>query len=341
MEYYLEFPFTTIKRKQSLPMKIGILTYHFAINYGAVFQCYALQEYLKQQGYEVEVINFIPANYKRAKFWKNNKLRHSPICGIKKMYIKFRYGKSLIKKFERFRIQYLQCSKNIDYNTFEETINQYDAVISGSDQVWGPSRLEDLCYFFDNTHNYKGRKLSYAPCCAINNANKAARHEDIAKLLNEFYDISVRNRETADFVKDMINREPIIVCDPTLLHDFSEFTNNFIPTKERYILTYILGSDIEGGNENAILEIKKKTGIKNVYTIVLSENAPKFIHWATKVLYEVDPIEWLRLFYNSSFIYTDSFHGVMFAIKFQKNLLLIIQSKIALRASLICKNALD
>ena len=116
----------------------------------------------------------------------------------------------------------------------------------------------------------------------------------------------------------MINREPIIVCDPTLLHDFSEFTNNFIPTKERYILTYILGSDIEGGNENAILEIKKKTGIKNVYTIVLSENAPKFIHWATKVLYEVDPIEWLRLFYNSSFIYTDSFHGVMFAIKFQK-----------------------
>ena len=39
-------------------MKVGILTFHRAHNYGAVLQCYALQETLKRMGHDVQVIDY-------------------------------------------------------------------------------------------------------------------------------------------------------------------------------------------------------------------------------------------------------------------------------------------
>ena len=39
-------------------MKIGILTFHNAINYGAVLQAYATQELLKSMGHSAEVIDY-------------------------------------------------------------------------------------------------------------------------------------------------------------------------------------------------------------------------------------------------------------------------------------------
>ena len=299
-------------------MKVGILTYHFAINYGAVLQCYALQEYLKVKGCDVEVIDFTPMNYRRLHPWQYNNFRKYPLAGVGKMLLKWKYGKVMIRKFDDFRTEYMNLSKKVTYDNFDNAINNYDAVITGSDQVWGPSRLDDLCYFFDNTHDYKGLKISYAPCCAVNNAKSTAKRSEIASLLNEFHAISVRNIETAHFVNDLIGIEVPIVTDPTLLHDFSEITNEFKPTDSKYILTYILGSDIKDGNTKAIEIIKKHTGINTVYSIILTENAPKLFNWASKKFYVATPIEWLRLFYNASFVYTDSFHGVIFALKFKK-----------------------
>ena len=40
-------------------MKIALLTFHNAYNYGAALQAYSLQKYLSEQGYEVEYINYV------------------------------------------------------------------------------------------------------------------------------------------------------------------------------------------------------------------------------------------------------------------------------------------
>lgn len=300
-------------------MKIGIMTYHFAINYGAVLQCYALQQYLKELGHEVEIINFVPQNYSRKHFWQNNNLRHNIANGIKQMLLKLRYSSAMRKSFDDFTSHHLNLSAPISYTNFPEAMNRYDAVITGSDQVWGPSRWDDLCYFFDNTHSYSGRKISYAPCCAVNNASEIKKKSEIAQLLSEFYAISVRNKETHDFVFDIIGRNVPIVSDPTLLYDFSNLTDGIKPIIDgEYILVYILGSDIKDGNAEAIEKIKRHTGIKNVVAVILTENAPKIFNWATMSFYYASPIEWLLLFRDASFVYTDSFHGVMFSMKNNK-----------------------
>lgn len=300
-------------------MKIGILTYHFAINYGAVLQCYALQQYLKSIGHEVEVINFIPQNYSRKRFWHNNNLRHDFVNGIRKMFLKLKYSSEMRKSFFGFVSSRLNLSESVDYTNFSDALNKYDAVITGSDQVWGPSRWNDLCYFFDNMHDYRGRKISYAPCCAINRAKNILKRDEIAVLLSEFYSLSVRNKETQNFVFDLTKQKVPIVSDPTLLYDFSDLTNGIKSIVEgNYILAYILGADINGGNSEAIELIKRHTGIDNVIAVVLTENAPKIFKWATKTFYSASPIDWLVLFKYASFVYTDSFHGVMFSLKNRK-----------------------
>ena len=96
-------------------MKIGILTYHFAINYGAVLQCYALQQYLRSKGHYVEVINFVPKNYSRKRFWENNNLRHQTIIGVKKMLLKLRYSLEMRRSFDDFVSHRLFLSEPVGY----------------------------------------------------------------------------------------------------------------------------------------------------------------------------------------------------------------------------------
>ena len=223
------------------------------------------------------------------------------------------------KSFSSFVSSRLNLSESVDYTNFSDALNKYDAVITGSDQVWGPSRWNDLCYFFDNMHDYRGRKISYAPCCAINRAKNILKRDEIAVLLSEFYSLSVRNKETQNFVFDLTKQKVPIVSDPTLLYDFSDLTNGIKSIVEgNYILAYILGADINGGNSEAIELIKRHTGIDNVIAVVLTENAPKIFKWATKTFYSASPIDWLVLFKYASFVYTDSFHGVIFSLKNRK-----------------------
>lgn len=138
----------------------------------------------------------------------------------------------------------------------------------------------------------------------------------LQKSLQRFDSISVRNIETQDFVSDIIERKPEIVVDPTLLIDFN-FENETIP-KDDYILAYILGDEIKGGHSAVISEIKKRYGDLPVYAIILSENKPQFFSWADKSYWEIDLIEWVMLIKNATFVYTDSFHGLLFAMKYKK-----------------------
>ena len=82
--------------------KVGIITYHFALNYGAVLQCYALKEYLSSQGYDVIVLNYVTDKQK-----KNNGLL-KPINNLKSILINifllpfYKNRKIKYKKFLKF-----------------------------------------------------------------------------------------------------------------------------------------------------------------------------------------------------------------------------------------------
>lgn len=311
-------------------MKIGILTFHFGINYGGVLQCYGLQQYLESIGHCVEIINFIPPGFRY----------RSPISEIISRHVsfeKFRYAIKKIqyaglqkKEFEVFRKKYLKLSCMYDLKKLGEISTDYDAVIVGSDQVWTPSYHACGAYFLSPLVNYSGKRVSYAPCCAIN----TLIDENVVKLkrsLQKFSHISVRNTETQCFVKRLTGENPPLVVDPVMLWDFDRLIYKKPLIKEKYVLTYILGNEIDGGHQKIVQRIRKKYKDTKIVSIILTENHPKLFSWADKVYWHSSPQEWLNLFYNASFVYTDSFHGVLFSIKFKKQFVAYYAEK--LRAS--------
>ncbi|SHJ97335.1 Polysaccharide pyruvyl transferase [Tangfeifania diversioriginum] len=298
-------------------MRVGILTFHFGYNYGAVMQAYALQQYLSNYGYSVKIINYTPPNIKYRPYITQLISRKISVTKVRKIIKKIKYAPRQKDAFELFKGKCFNLSEVISYVELSKITTEYDAIIVGSDQIWNPSQHKLASYFLAHLNNYKGKRISYAPCCAFNKV------EDINKLklqnaLNNFDAISVRNKETERFVFELIGKTPSIVVDPTLLWDFKELIEKEPIISGKYILTYILGSEITGGHKKVIDELRKKyAGIK-IISVILTENNPQLFNWSDEVFWYASPIEWLNLFYYSTFVYTDSFHGVLFAIKFQK-----------------------
>ncbi len=297
-------------------MKIGVLTFQYSINFGAQLQCLALQEVLKSMGHEVEVIRYTPANYNNSPFRGIGLKRNGAIKALSILAVKLTYGQQIKKRFRKFGQQYFQKTVSCDENSIASVVNNaFDAIIVGSDQVWGPSFHSTGIYFFNWEPEFKGKRISYAPCCAINRVADVNKKK-LGNLLLKFDSLSVRNMETSQFVADLTGITPTMVLDPTFLYDFIAFKNSFEAPYKKYIFVYILGEEIPGGHEAIITAIKKERGDLPVIAAVLSERRVKFFSWADKTYWTLTPDKWVALIAYADYFYTDSFHGVVFAQKF-------------------------
>lgn len=317
--------------------KIGILTFHYSNNYGAILQSYALQSYLKKLGLdnEIEIINYIPNNYKghkifngfgfKKRFWKMNINDINPLNILIKFIIKNKNNKSQFEKFNQFRAVHFEMTHQIR-DISELSFSDYKYIIVGSDQIWNPSQREKGIYFLNFITDSNCTKISYASDSTISEYDKS-QESCLKNWLLDFDYISVRNKHSYDFVHELINYEPEIVVDPTLLIDFAEF-NLEDNSSKKYILTYILGKEIPGNHKSAIKKIKKHYPNIPVYAIVIPTMNFDFHKYADKIFYNLGPEEWLKMFYNASFIYTDSYHGTLFALKFHKPFLTYYTEKI-------------
>lgn len=302
--------------------KVGILTYSYGTNYGGTLQCVGLYKVLKKIGFKVEIINYIPKNI----YCKKNKYILGSGIGknifrtfrsenLKKFYIKIRYVDNIIKKFDDFREKNLKITEAS--NNLKELIkvNDINTIIVGSDQVWSGEKV----YFLNEINENKVKKISYAACSGKDFFKEEDR-EYLTTSLKKFYKISVRNEHTKSFVERLTGNSPNVVCDPSILYDYKEFLNDK-NKKEKYILTYILGEDIKEGNDKAIKKIKEMFGNIKVIAIGIpfaNSGNLRFYPWADEVLYDASPEEWLNLINNAEFVYTDSYHGALFSMKFHK-----------------------
>jgi len=315
---------------------VGILTFHYSNNYGGVLQSVALYNVVKELGYDIEIINYIPKSYKPYNIVESlgirknifrNKLRDLNIINIsKKIKIINQYCESIINKFDIYREKKVNLSKRVDEDSVVPILNNYSTIIVGSDQVWNPSQRRNPIYFLNFGEKYKGKKISYA----ADSTTKDVNEEDLKELriaLNDFQHISVRNEHSFEFVRTIINKDAEIVADPTLLYDFYS-EENTEDRKEEYILTYILGKEIEGSHNKVIEKIKKKYGNIPVYSIKIPTMNFELSPFADKVFYDLNPDEWINMFKNARFIYTDSFHGVLFSLKYHKPFLSYYSEKL-------------
>jgi hypothetical protein len=296
-------------------MKVGIITFSYACNYGALLQCLALYRTLRNLGVEADVIRYVPEKFRPyPPLWKGWGIKRGQVFqNIPKKCIAARHGSGMRQAFDAFREK--QFTFSPECTSPEEiavAVAEYDALITGSDQVW--YFTQEALFFLEWGAAYNGKRISYAPCCGrIEQPQK--RIGKIKEWLSQFDHISVRNDFSKKIIEQVIGKPVPVVADPTLLLDLNDVQQKVELPCSDYILMYTLDKEISGGHKKAIRAIRAKVGNLPVVAVIPSANQPHLAPWADIKIWEAGPAEWLYLIANAKFVYTDSFHGAIFALK--------------------------
>lgn len=286
-------------------MKIGIITFHRALNYGAFLQSYALQEFFRLNGFEVEFIDFSPYDHFIGKMWKR-----IPI--VRELLDSFR------KHRHKIKLQHFYAYKKISdylflsnkYETIEE-LKKFppvcDIYICGSDQIWNPDYIQSKG-LFDATDAYflsfgslNVKRIAYAASIGKACLNENFIRRIIPHLIN-FYWIGVREKAAKSILGEN-GIESDLVCDPTLLHSV-QFYQNLLPNydkQDKRIFIYTI---------NHKLPVLIKTELSSLDYEQVSVNLKKD-HIIPSVF------QWLSLVANSGFVITTSYHCVIFCLLFK------------------------
>jgi polysaccharide pyruvyl transferase WcaK-like protein len=276
--------------------KIGIITYHHAINYGANLQAYALWKTIKKQNYEVEIIDYRPFKAIKQYFFGSHFLSH------------------LIKapRVENFLNTQLKLGKPTIYsrNNLQKQCQDYDVLITGSDEVWNINSFRgfDPSYFLDFNSQLGITKISYAASFG-STTTLGTYKEEISKLLSQFSAISVRDLNSLKLVTEEGKCLAKQVLDPTfIVGDYSEIMSD-IQDNKKYLLIY--GDILNSQEASLIKSLAKRQGLE-----IVSVGCNNKI--ADKNLPTVSVADWLGYYNKASYVVTSFYHGTIFAIIFGK-----------------------
>lgn len=301
-------------------MKIGQLTFHASHNYGSVLQAYALSQQLQLMGHETEFINLRPQTQKDA-----YKIIRDSEKGVHRAfhYMIYPWLKKRFNEYERFITKVLSITQE-EYHTTEELRAcsfQYDAFVCGGDQIWNPAcqDFETAYYLQFLSENNPARKVAYAPSLGKAKFEEEALRQ-IGKWVEAFDAISVRESQGAALIQSVTDKHVHTVCDPVLLLDKTEWEKlAVIPElKKPYILVYFLENN--HGSRSLTEYLRKTLGYD---VVIFNEYIRDFVKPYHKA-YSASPEEFVGLFLNASFVYTNSFHGTAFSTLFEKPFLTAI-----------------
>lgn len=303
-------------------MRIGVITIEAGTNYGGILQCYAFQKVLKDMGHEVEFLRVKPAPVSRLMLLRA-RLAVATWKDIKQLFhrdtlVELPDEKAELNSvFDAFRDQYFQMSPILDKDSVGEYANaHYDTIIVGSDQVWTWLFNPSNSTFVGWTPEFKGPRLSYASCSAYSNLRDWRRKKEIASYLAKFSYISVRDATTQKLIKKITGKQVDIVPDPSELYDYHEFLSEQRRINGSYIFAYILGSEIEGGHDLAIRKMRAQFGPIPVIAVKIGSPICGINSIADQRPDNLTPQQWVSMLANATAVYTDSFHAVLFSLKF-------------------------
>lgn len=303
-------------------MKIDIITRHAIANYGSIFQSFATEKIFKKLGYETEIIDYIPSEEKIENlvktYIKNSKIWNKNIITRAIYYILQKDNISVMnKRFELYRKEYLNLTEKT-YNSLEElkiNVPKADIYCTGSDQVWGKigNKEFDETYFLEFLKDKKAKCISCAASFGKDKININLQKK-IPVLMKKYSNILVREKSAVQILNETGCQNVQQILDPTLLLEKKEWEKMCKGKKEKmpYILIYQLHH-----NRN-FDKYAKKISNKLKMPLIRINTSKYFKYKPGKFIYLPDPIEFLEYIRNANFILTDSFHGTVFSILFEK-----------------------
>lgn len=306
-------------------MKVGILTFHRADNYGAVLQTYALYSQCVSMGDDVEIIDYrcssIENPYLPRKFprLRKNMYRWS-IDTVK--YLLFRRAWNEKKeKFESFRKMFSMSSPYFNSSDRSVVEAEYDYIITGSDQIWSVDILNnkpDDWYCYKKETQTGVRVFSYA--ASVGSLSRFKEKFCELELALRNYDfLSVREEEVGYFLEKKLHRKIYTVLDPTLLVD-KQLWLDMIDCDDNKNNNYLVYYDVEQNELSR--KIAKAIARHNKYSIV-KFNQIKSPTLNTKYMCNAGPIDFLNSIYHAECVVTSSFHATVFSILFHKRFLAV------------------
>lgn len=303
-------------------MKVGVITFHSANNYGAILQTWALQKVLKDYGLDSGVIHYHPDAidilYDPMKLSKGAKrLLHWLKVSIK-------YPDRLVK-YRKF-LRFMQENINLigDYRTYGELKKanlELDAYIVGSDQVWNIDHTNgyDPAYLLEFAGK-NSKKIAYAASVGKDYIPGKVK-ENFRRALSSFTAISVREESVKEEIETLAEKPVEVVLDPTLLlkkEDYEEIKVKS-PIKEPYILVYMMEKNPQ------VIKLANKLSVALGMPVIQRRPTAGFEN-ELPPFYTQNTGEFIGLIESASYVITNSFHGTVFSIIYERPFISMLHS---------------
>lgn len=303
-------------------MKIGILTFHNAINYGAVLQCYALKEFLSQRGHDVQVIDYrVPAieDYKKLLslsllYKKNGVIKR--IAFLLLNFILYIRKKRVIDVFDK----YLKLRLNLSKRVFsaQEIPTGYDCIFFGSDQIWNPR----ICDGFDpilwgQFKKDRTKFIAYAASLGELSFLSDEQWTYVQKHIGVFDYVSVRENAVRDVLLEKTSSMIDCCIDPTLMIDDKVLKANAVrPNINNYVLLYNVTKDKKALNYACRIASKL-----NCQVVFVEVKPTVRLKKEKKVIYKtgISPDEFLGYIKYARLTIGNSFHLIALSIVMETN----------------------
>lgn len=277
-------------------MRVGILTFHWATNYGAVLQALALQSYLRDQGHDCQIVDYRPARVIRSQLFGWALRGRLDLWRRERVLRSFREGHLVLtpRTFRRSR-------------DLRRSVPDFDVFVCGSDQVWNEwfvmnaERTPTLSYYLDFV-GCGARRVAYGASFGTEHLSPRVStlvHEQLSK----FSAIGVREA-TGRVIVERFGLEATVVADPTLLPDRAEYDRLMPPEPDRRtddIFPYLLHDG----------QVQAHTVLQCVRELLGREVAS-----SSRTDHALTVGEWLARIRDARLVVTNSYHCVLFSIIF-------------------------
>ena len=275
---------TIVEDCLSIKKSVGILNWWWNSNRGAILTCYAIQELVKELGYNPSVIKHIPFDYYNSE-----------------------YIGSISEKFAQKYLNLTEwCHSRIDMRRLNE---HFDTFMVGSDMVWNHKLnwfLQDFYYL-----NFAEIKKNIISCAASFGLQKFAGNDSVTKrveyYLSRFNNISVREKEGVRLLKNTFGMDGTFILDPVFLVNpevYSDLANKSTKTDKKYIAYYSVNKQETAKLLEIVKAVSEKLQIP--YIDIKGENSVE---------------DWLYYIKNAEFVISNSFHCSAFSMIFEKKFL--------------------
>lgn len=300
--------------------RVGVLTFHHTNNYGGCLQAYSLVQFLRCNGYAADLIDYrpwrvhLPAELGSlfslsAIRWnlKRNGRLPAKLTSMPAACISHHLQVRRVLGFLH-QMSVLSRHRCFTRNSLRRAATAYDCLVTGSDEVWklDKRRREDWSYFLDFARDGV-KRLSYAASCGAR-MTFGEHRANVEQLLSGFYAISVRDRNTQSVIERECRRSAELVVDPAWFLDLS-IARDVRLVDERYVL--LLGAI----SPQAIQRIRAFCRRRNLALVAVGSH----VNQAHRSYVGLDPRTWLSAIRNAEFVFTNLYHGTIFAIRYRRN----------------------